>query len=372
MSFDPKLSVTEGLDHLAGRLDPIIAARFPSDLGGHSWTVVLDQLDEIAGRPPKIYSTSDLQAQLKMLTRRLGNLGFPFDDNKQTIGALGRELTIARNARAHGDPFSRLDAWRTHDYCVRLLEYFRDAGGSLRASELRHGALLAYVEEEGIAPVPVAATIISGSAPAPYEEVVESEPEPEEDSEIVTPDPEVYTRDSSTQASVVGDRRMAFQAWEPVLVGDVCVLDELPKLAAKQKVRAVAVEIAEAEGPIHVDRLAQLIAASFGVRKLHASRAKKLVHQAKAAGLTIDAAKFVWPDGVDPATWPEFRPNSSDAERPFLFISPVEIANAMIFLKRRFPQISAEDLDAATLRTFGRKRRTKQFTVHLGKARGLV
>jgi len=87
-----------------------------------------------------------------MLTRRLGNLGFPFDDNKQTIGALGRELRIVRNARAHGDPFTRLDAWRAHDYCVRLLEYFGDAEGLLKANELRQEALVAYVEEQGIAP----------------------------------------------------------------------------------------------------------------------------------------------------------------------------------------------------------------------------
>lgn len=129
MSFDPKLSVSAGLDHLAERLDPIITAKFPTDLGGHPWTVVLNQLDQIAGKPPRNYSTTDLQSQLKVLTRRLGNLGFPFDDHKQTLGALGRELTIVRNARAHGDPFSRLDAWRAHDYCVRLLEYFGDAEG---------------------------------------------------------------------------------------------------------------------------------------------------------------------------------------------------------------------------------------------------
>lgn len=368
MTFDAKLAVTEGLDHLAGRLDPIIAAKFPTDLGGHPWTVVLSQLDQIAGKPAKVYSTSDLQAQLKMLTRRLGNLGFPFDDNKQTIGALGRELTIVRNARAHGDPFTRLDAWRAHDYCVRLLEYFGDPDGLLRAHQLRQEALVAYVEEEGIAPVQFAAT--TAPEPTTVPEVRESETEPE--TELVTPDPEVYTREPSAQPTVVGNRRMAFEPWEPVPVGDVSVLDDLPKVAAKQKVRAVAVEIVEAEGPIHVDRLAQLIAASFGVQKLHANRAAKITRQAKAAGLLIDKGKFVWPDGVDPKAWAEFRPNSSQIERPFLFVSPVEIANAMRFLKKRTAEISGTDLDSATLRTFGRKRRTKQFAAHLAKAKALV
>ncbi len=370
MIFDAKLAVTEGLDHLAGRLDPIIAAKFPTDLGGHPWTVVLSQLDQIAGKPAKVYSTSDLQAQLKMLTRRLGNLGFPFDDNKQTIGALGRELTIVRNARAHGDPFTRLDAWRAHDYCVRLLEYFGDAEGLLKANELRQEALVAYVEEQGIAPVPVAA--MTAPEPAGVPKAQKPEAEPESEVEVVTPDPEVYTREPIAQPSVVGNSRMAFEPWEPVPVGDVSVLDDLPKVAAKQKVRAVAVEIVEAEGPIHVDRLAQLIAASFGVQKLHANRAAKITRQAKAAGLHIDKARFVWPDGVDPEAWAEFRPNTSEVERPFLFVSPVEIANAMRFLKKRTPGISGPDLDSATLRTFGRKRRTKQFAAHLAKAKALV
>ena len=370
MTFNPEISVTKGLDHLSTRLNPIITKRLPVDLGDHPWTVVLNQLDEIAGKPPKHYSATDLQAQLKMLTRRLGNLGFPFDDNKQTIGALGRELTIVRNARAHGDPFTRLDAWRAHDYCVRLLEYFSDAEGLLKANELRQEALVAYVEEQGIAPVPVAAMTAPKPADAP--EVYEAEAKPESEIEVVTPDPEVYTREPSAQTNAVGNSRMAFEPWEPVPVGDVSVLDDLPKVAAKLKVRAIAVEIVEAEGPIHVDRLAQLIAASFGVQKLHANRAAKITRQAKAAGLLIDKGKFVWPDGVDQDAWAEFRPNTSQVERPFLFVSPVEIANAMRFLKRRTPGISDVDLDSATLRTFGRKRRTKQFAAHLTKAKALV
>lgn len=372
MTFDAKLSVTEGLDHLAGRLDPIIAAKFLPDLGGHPWTVVLSQIDQLAGRPPKFYSTSDLQAQLKMLTRRLGNFGYPFDDTKQTIGALGRELTIVRNARAHGDSFTRLDAWRAHDFCVRLLEYFGDAEGLLRANELRQEALVAYVDEQGIAPVPVSVSGISASEVAPEPESENATPDAELEPEVVAPDPEMYIREPSTGPNVVGNSRVAFEPWDPVLVGDVSVLDDLPKLAAKLRVRAVAVEIVESEGPIHLDRLAQLIAASFGVQKLHTNRAKKLVYQAKAAGLVVDTAKFVWPEGVDPKAWTEFRPNSSNVDRPFLFVSPVEISNAMRFLKRRSPDINEADLDAATLRTFGRKRRTTHFTAHLARAKSLL
>ena len=84
----------------------------------------------------------------------------------------------------------------------------------------------------------------------------------------MTPDPEVFTREPTSKPSVVGNSRLPFELWEPVVVGDVSVLDDLPKKVAKEKVRAVATEIVDFEGPIHLDRLAQLVAASFGLKKL--------------------------------------------------------------------------------------------------------
>ncbi|MGH3977157.1 MAG: DUF3320 domain-containing protein, partial [Pseudonocardiaceae bacterium] len=295
----------------------------------------------------------------------LGALGFPFDDARQTVGTLGRELTIVRNARAHGDSFTALDAWRAHDYCVRLLEHFADAEGLVRANELRQEAFTAYSAEEGLAPVPV---VPPTPDPEPTSTVAKVSKVAIEADEQVTPDVAVYKRDAEPSAKAVGGDRLDFEPWEPVPVGDVSVLDDLPKKVAKEKVRAVAAVIVEAEGPIHVDRLASLIGASFGVRRLHASRAKKIIYQAGAAGIHIDADKFAWPDGVDPVTWTEFRPNTSDADRPFHKISPVEIANAMCFLREQTASLTDDELDVATLQTFGRKRRTTQITTHLASA----
>ena len=363
MTFDPRLSVSAGLDHLADRLGPIITHRLAADLGGLAWTSVLEQLDAIAGRSARPYSSNDLQSQLKMFTKRLGALGFPFDDNRQTVGTLGRELTIVRNARAHGDTFTALDAWRAHDYCVRLLGHFADAEGLARSGEFRQEALAVYVAEEGLVPEPLEAK--SGPAIAgPDLDGGASDP-----ADQVTPDRNVYKRDGEVPSPTVGGDRLDFEPWAPVLVGDVSVLDDLPKKVAKEKVRAVAVEIVEAEGPIHVDRLASLVGASFGVRRLHAARAKKIVYQAGAAGIHIDADKFAWPEGVDPEKWAEFRPNSSDATRPFDHITPVEIANAMRFLREQNPSLAGDELDVITLQTFGRKRRTAQIAIHLRAAK---
>lgn len=358
MAFNPRLSVSAGLDHLADRLGPIITSRVSKELGGLPWTSVLEQLDDIAGRPAKHYSPNDLQSQLKMFTKRLGGLGFPFDDNRQTVSTLGRELTIVRNARAHGDSFTALDAWRAQDYCVRLLEHFGDAAGLARANEMRQQALAAYIAEEGIAPIPV------NPEPLP-----ESSPAEKKLGEQVTPDATVYKRPTGPPSTVIGGDRLDFEPWQPVPVGEVAVLDDLPKKAAKEKVRAVAAEIVEAEGPIHFDRLASFIGAAFGVQRLRAARSKKIIYQVGASGIHIDADKFAWPDGLDPERWAEFRPNASDADRPFLHVSPVEIANTMRFLRDQMPSLTDDELDVATLRTFGRKRRTVQMTAHLATAK---
>lgn len=366
MTFDARHSIDRGLFHLAGRLDPIISARLGSSLGGLPWPTVLTELDKMRGKPQKSYAANDLQPQLKVITERLGNLGFPFDDHTRLVSALGNELRIVRNRWAHHDELSALDAWRTHDFAVRLLEHFDDVQGAAGATNLRDEAFDVLAEEKG--------TALHVAPPTP-EQVAVSKPAAKESPtavEVVRPDPSVLMRANSTSTPTIGSGRDEFEPWTVVLVGDVNVLDDLPKKAAKEKVRAVASEIAELEGPIHLARLAQLLAVSFGVQRLWPAREKKLTYQIRQIGLLVDEDKFVWPSDLDPKAWAEFRPSDSTVDRPFTEISPVEIANAMRFLKDHTPGIGDADLDAATLQTFGRKRKTKQFAAHLSKARGLV
>lgn len=371
MSFKPNLSVKEGLDHLAKRLDPIIASRFKGDLGEHPWTVVLEILDEKRGYSGGYkYWTHDLQAQLRMLTERLGDFGFPFDDRNRTVSTLGNELRIVRKQMAHMHDFSFEEAYRSGDYCVRLLEHFNDAGGLEEARRIRHEALVALAEQEGI--TEHAAAVAAAITTAPQTSAVEVASAPsdiasavdEAEPELVTPDTSVLIR----EPSIIGDQRLRFEPWTVVEVGGIEVLDELPRKAAKEKVRAVAVEIATYEGPIHLDRLVQMTAQSFGLKRIAASRQKKLAYQVQQAGLFVDADKFLWPSEIEPGEWVEFRPSDSNVDRPFVHISPVEIANAARFIIAKRAGISTADLEVEVLQTFGRRRRTKQVAAHLRKA----
>jgi hypothetical protein len=363
MTFKPNLSVKEGLDHLAKRLDPIIAVKLAPNLGGHPWTVVLEILDQKKGFTSGYkYWTYDLQAQLRMLTERLGDFDYPFDDQHRTVSTIGNELRIVRKQMAHMHDFSAEEAFRASDFCVRMLEHFGDADGLEEAKRIRHEALRALATQEGVTELVAAQT---ASTPAVEEAPAAA---PAKKPESVTPDPEVFIR----EPSVIGDKRLEFEQWSVVQVGGVDVLDELPKKVAKEKLRAVAVEIATYEGPIHLDRLTDKTAQSFGLQRVRTNREKKISYQIRQAGLYVDEDKFVWPREIDPATWAEFRPNDSAADRPFVHISPIEIANAARFIVAKHPGIAEDDLDVAILQTFGRKRRTKQIAVHLSKAKDLL
>ncbi len=367
MNFKPNLSVKEGLDHLSKRLDPIIAAKLGNDLAGRPWTVVLEILDQKRGfNNGYKYWTYDLQAQLRMLTERLGGFGYPFDDHHRTVSTLGNELRIVRKQLAHMHQFSVDEAFRANDFALRLLEQFGDADGLVETRQLRHEALAAFALQEGVTEQ-VAATAAVLPAES-HETNAESTPTEEVEPVLVAPDPAVLVG----EPSVIGDKRLEFDAWVIVRVGGVDVLDDLPKKIAKEMVRAVAMEIATYEGPIHLDRLVDATALSFGLQRVRPGRAKKIAYQIRQAGLFVDAEKFVWPREIDPGAWLEFRPNDSTAARPFIHISPAEIANAARFIKTNRPEIGDEDLDATVLQTFGRKRRTKQQSAHLAKAKELL
>lgn len=368
MSFKPNLSVKEGLDHLAKRLDPIIAGKLEPNLSGHPWTVVLDLLDQKKGFSGTYqHWTYDLQAQLRMLTEKLGDFGYPFDDKQRTVSTLGNELRIVRKQMAHMYDFSVEEAFRANDFCVRLLEHFGDEVGLEEARNIRHESLTALAVEAGVTQqVAEASTAPSTSTtPTTAEPAPRSNTEAATEPEVVNPDPEVLER----EPSVIGGKRLMFEPWAVVPVGSIEVLDDLPKKVAKEKVRAVAVEIATYEGPIHLDRLVDKTAQSFGLQRVRAGRKKKIAYQIKQAGLFVDADKFVWPREIDPGSWTEFRPNDSTADRPFAHVSPAEIANAARFIKAKHPDFTDEELDVVVLQTFGRKRRTKQIFAHLSRAK---
>lgn len=381
MTLDARRSIDEGFVHLAARLDPIIAARLAATLGGLPWTAILEQLDVAKGKAPGRYLTSDPQAQLRILTERLGGLGFPLDDKARTVSTWGNELRILRNQLAHHDDLETLDAVRMHDFAHRLLSRLGDHEGAQVSADARDEALGVYASARGLGVPAAASTSVIPAQPglaAPLFHGTEvPDAEPSEESErvsepVVVPDVSVLKRTAGPETPVVGAERSVFEPWTVVVVGDVTVLDDLPKKAAKQRVRAVASEIVDFEGPIHIDRLTSLVAASFGVQRLAAKRKQQLIRHVRATGLRVSPRSFVWPESLDYSTWTEFRPNDSTVDRPFTEISPIEVANAMVFIAASKPGLDNDALDRETLRTFGKSRKTQSVVKHLALTRQIA
>lgn len=128
--------IAAAIDILSGALGPWIAKtlapRLPADA---SWTRLLAAKD---ARPDRQYRADDLQCQLRILTERIGELGFPFS------GVLSRgeqnlagELRDVRNAWAHNAPFNADDTYRALDTAERLLRAIGAPESAGRVRRLR-------------------------------------------------------------------------------------------------------------------------------------------------------------------------------------------------------------------------------------------
>lgn len=358
-ALSPNEHAERGLKHLAARLEPIIAATLKPHLEGLQWTVLLQEIDRLKGKTPHTYSPSDVQPQLRMLTERLGSFGYPFDDHTRAVSTVAGELRIMRNRVYHMDEISLLDAWRALDFVVRLLARLGDADGSAEAETMR----------DGILRLTVPATV---GASDPQEASSSEDPEEQAGDEQVEPDPEVFSREGAPEdapRTALPNERLQFEPWTVVPAGTVEVLDHLKRRDHADLVRSVIEEIVEHEGPVHLKRLARLTGRALGLGRVEAKRVNQIKHQAKNAAV-IENNGWYWPEDLDPATWQEFRPNSSSVDREFTLIAPQEIRNASRVVQARFPQATQDEHRRLVLQTFGKKRLTKGVKKHLNDALG--
>lgn len=336
MEIEPRMMVTRATDHLASRLEDRIQEVLAPHLGGLPWTQVLVELDAAKGRQAREVAAIDLQSQLRIITERLGTLGFPFDDEYRTVSTLGSELRAVRRNLAHTHAFDWLEAWRASDHCVRLLEALGDADGLVDATRIRHEIFEIYAREQGTAPVPPRVE---------SEEIANSKPSGE------------VNGATGGEGVVYGDEEEIPETWPGGLVGGREVLETIARKESKAQVHSLAEEIVDYEWPISMERLARRIAAGFGVRHLHARMNGKIERQIRNSEVTIDDDGYVWPPDVDPDGWRGVR--RPDGERDFLEISPREIANVMRRFQAESPQIDASALEARTLQAYERTRFTK-------------
>lgn len=362
--------VQSALQLLAKSLDPYIEKVLLPHLGTElHWTDVLHQLDKIKGKSPRVYSHTDVQPQLRIVTERLGALGYPFSasDPQRLMSIYGNELRLIRNRWAHGDNFSAMEAMRATDTVFIVLTYIGDREAAAAAADLRGTVIKELVTQ------PVAETPADDDEPVDVDGTSAFEkPEPSAE-----PDPEPADEHEAPSERFTGVRT-TFEPWDIVVTGNVETLDNLPKKTAKESVRATIEEIVDLEGPIHRDRLTKLVGYTYGLGKVHEARAKKIVSQVNGSACVTDKEKFVWPADTDPSEWKIYRTSSIGDTRVFTQISPLEIGNAAADILKRNGAMPANELRRLVLRTFGRIKATKGLSAHFenaiegATARGLV
>jgi predicted AAA+ superfamily ATPase len=125
MALSNRERVARSLEIAAAALEPFVTRHLAPHIPiGTEWPTILRALDEkrTEDRGGLLYAAGDLQLQLRAMTERLGDLGFPFSSSlSRAEQNLAGELRDVRNRSAHGAPFNFDDTYRALDTTERLL-----------------------------------------------------------------------------------------------------------------------------------------------------------------------------------------------------------------------------------------------------------
>ena len=146
MGLSNREFIGRALDVMAEGLEPIIRATMEQVAPGVEWPRVLERKDELQHRDSKQFKATDPQVQLRMLTERLGGLGYPFNLSPEGR-AYASEMRQVRNLWAHNEPFTDDDVQRYLDTSRRLL---RALNAEAAANQIQ--SLLTEVKERAAKP----------------------------------------------------------------------------------------------------------------------------------------------------------------------------------------------------------------------------
>ncbi|NVN00143.1 DUF3320 domain-containing protein [Arthrobacter sp. SDTb3-6] len=347
----------QGLDaHIRKVMDPII--------GGTEWPVVLRELDVNRGKVGYEYQSHDVALQLRMVTERLGAIGFPFDkgDRNRTMSCYGGILRIFRKRWAHNDEFSHFDATHFLDTVRIVLNHIGDGQRSGDVAAVHASLVDDLVKEDAEPAVALDVHAVDVSKAVDSDGCHDSYIPGELHCDVFIDPPSFPTFGQLSPAT----HETRWEPWDVSLMGDPDTLDRLRTKDSQQKVRAVVEDIVDAEAPIHIERLAKLVGYAFGLKRVGKDRVKSIVHQVGKSSVFRDDFGFVWPENVEPQKWLLYR-SCAEGERDFDEVSPIELANAIVAELTGKGDAALDDLRYAVLNAFGRKKVTKNSRLQFGK-----
>ncbi|BDO43812.1 DUF3320 domain-containing protein [Cellulomonas sp. NTE-D12] len=247
-------------------------------------------------------------------------------------------------------------------------EWLRDREGTL---ERLAQALVDAREARRAAP-----SITVGEATAAAQPVAATEPVAPRAAEVSTPSRSVEdlvpVRSLATTSARPSSNRhphlAEYAEWIPPRMGARSVLDELPYPHAARRVARAATAAIEAEGPIHPDRLAKLVASAFDLSRVNDDRRQAILRTVPQEHRPTHGEGFYWPAGVDPMTWRVVRVPTPGESRALEEISLHEISNAMRVAAEEAGGMTGEEVKLAALNLFGGRRRTDAIRDRLSQA----
>ena len=165
-------------------------------------------------------------------------------------------------------------------------------------------------------------------------------------------------------AHVVGDVTVVdFAPWQPGVLGSQADL-ATTSARRRSRLRAHLLACVEAEGPVHAERLARLVATAHGLGRVQRSRQEDLL-QCLPPEAQPDADGFVWSPGSHPDTWRTLRASDDLKARPLEHVCVPEIANALVVEAVSSGGAVEEQLLRGAVRRFGGARLTEAIAARL-------
>lgn len=333
---------------------------------GQRWTDILMVLDQEHRRvDPKWYREGDPRIQLRMITERLGNIGYPFDDSTRETSARGQMLRLVANDFAHWEDLTAFEVLRVFDDIEHVLE---------RVGDDRAHQILAHLRQS---------TGLAGLLIEPELELPPTET-PSADTESFLSDEESTLTEQAAQvdrssaqgstpelASALGSERQPYQPYRVVQQGHQEDLKERLGPARKQKVHAVIQDVVSSQWPIMLTPLARQVGRSFGYQRVPEKPRKKVENQVPllaAEGLLhISPDDAVWPSRDEEQSWHGFRPDPLK-HRKYDEIPAREIRNAAKALLKNDNGSTPLDVVRLVAAEFGFTRLTSGIRTYFGTA----
>ena len=132
-------AVGDALMVLIGGLTPFVERVLSGALPpGVAWTELLRRKDAASGRRGGVYRSGDLSLMLRVMTERLGDIGFPFSRHlSRQAQNYASELRDVRNRWAHNEKFTAAEAYRAIDTAELLLRAIGEEAEAAQVAQLK-------------------------------------------------------------------------------------------------------------------------------------------------------------------------------------------------------------------------------------------